>query len=59
MCPLVLKLKENKDIECVVCLTGQHKEMLEQVMKAFGVKGDYNLDIMKDRQTLTTITISI
>lgn len=59
MCPLVLKLKENKDIECVVCLTGQHKEMLEQVMTAFGVKGDYNLDIMKDRQTLTTITTSI
>ena len=59
MCPLVFKLKENKDIECVVCLTGQHKEMLEQVMTAFGVKGDYNLDIMKDRQTLTTITTSI
>ena len=59
MCPLVLKLKENKDIECVVCLSGQHKEMLEQVMTAFGVKGDYNLDIMKDRQTLTTITTSI
>lgn len=59
MCPLVLKLKENKDIECVVCLTGQHKEMLEQVMKAFGVKEDYNLNIMKDRQTLTTITTSI
>lgn len=59
MCPLVLKLKENKDIDCVVCLTGQHKEMLEQVMTAFGVKGDYNLDIMKDRQTITTITTSI
>lgn len=59
MCPLVLKLKENKDIDCVVCLTGQHKEMLEQVIKAFGVKEDYNLNIMKDRQTLTTITTSI
>ena len=59
MCPLVLKLKENKDIECVVCLTGQHKEMLEQVMTAFEVKEDYNLEIMKDRQTLTTITTSI
>ena len=59
MCPLVLKLKENKDIECVVCLTGQHKEMLEQVMTAFGVREDYNLEIMKDRQTLTTITTSI
>lgn len=59
MCPLVLKLKENKEIECVVCLTGQHKEMLKQVMDAFGVKEDYNLEIMKDRQTLTTITTSI
>ncbi len=59
MCPLVLKLKENKNIECVVCLTGQHKEMLYQVMKAFNVVDDYNLEIMKDRQTLTTITTSI
>lgn len=59
MCPLVLKLKENKEIECVVCLTGQHKEMLYQVMYAFHVKEDYNLEIMKDRQTLTTITTSI
>ncbi len=59
MCPLVLKMKEKKEIECVVCLTGQHKEMLYQVMDAFGVKEDYNLDIMKERQTLTTITTSI
>lgn len=59
MCPLVLKLQENKNLECVVCLTGQHKEMLKQVMDAFCVKEDYNLDIMKDRQTLTTITTSI
>lgn len=59
MCPLVLKLKANENIECVVCLTGQHKEMLEQVMTAFGVKEDYNLEIMKERQTLTTITTSI
>ncbi len=59
MCPLVLKLQENKEIESVVCLTGQHKEMLYQVMEAFGVKEDYNLEIMKNRQTLTTITTSI
>ncbi|SCY72685.1 non-hydrolyzing UDP-N-acetylglucosamine 2-epimerase [Butyrivibrio sp. INlla14] len=59
MCPLVIKLRENENIQCVVCLTGQHKEMLYQVMEAFGVKEDYNLDIMKDRQTLTTITTSI
>jgi len=59
MCPLVLKLQESNDIESMVCLTGQHKEMLYQVMEAFGVKEDYNLEIMKDRQTLTTITTSI
>ena len=59
MCPLVLELQKNKEIECKVCLTGQHKEMLKQVMDAFGVKEDYNLEIMKDRQTLTTITTSI
>ena len=59
MCPLVLELKKYKEIECIVCLTGQHREMLKQVMDAFGVKEDYNLDIMKDRQTLTTITTNI
>ena len=59
MCPLVYKLEEAKGIECVVCLTGQHKEMLQQVMDTFGIKADYNLDIMKDRQTLTSITTTI
>ena len=59
MCPLVLELKENREIECIVCLTGQHKEMLEQVMQSFGVVEDYNLEIMRNRQTLTTITTSI
>lgn len=59
MCPLVLELKKNKDIKTIVCLTGQHREMLYQVMEAFGVKEDYNLNIMKKRQTLTVITISI
>lgn len=59
MCPLILELQRAEGIECIVCLTGQHKEMLQQVMEAFEVKEDYNLDIMKDRQTLTTITTSI
>lgn len=59
MCPLVLELKKHKDIECRVCLTGQHKEMLKQVMDAFELVEDYNLDIMRDRQTLTSITTSI
>lgn len=59
MCPLVLELKKHNEIECIVCLTGQHREMLKQVMDAFNIKEDINLDIMKDRQTLTTITTSI
>ena len=59
MCPLAIELKKNPKIECVVCLTGQHREMLKQVMDAFDVREDYNLDIMRDRQTLTTITTDI
>lgn len=59
MCPLIMKLKKKNNIECIVCLTGQHKEMLRQVMDAFGIQEDYNLDIMRDRQTLTSITTTI
>lgn len=59
MCPLVLELKKHREIQCVVCLTGQHREMLYQVMDVFNIKEDYNLDIMRQRQTLTTITTSI
>lgn len=59
MCPLILELKKNQNIECIVCLTGQHKEMLCQVMNAFNIVEDYNLNIMRDRQTLTTITTRI
>ncbi len=59
MCPLVLELKKHKEIQCIVCLTGQHKEMLQQVMECFSVSEDYNLHIMKENQTLTGITTSI
>lgn len=59
MCPLALELKKHKAFECIVCLTGQHREMLRQVMEAFNVQEDYNLDIMRDRQTLTAITMEI
>lgn len=59
MCPLVIELKKKKEMQCVVCLTGQHREMLDQVMNAFGIAGDYNLNIMRERQSLTTITTSI
>lgn len=59
MCPLILEMKKHKQMDCKVCLTGQHREMLRQVMEAFGIKEDYNLDIMRERQTLTTITTSV
>lgn len=59
MCPLVLKLKENKDIDTVVCVTAQHREMLDQVLEAFNVVPDYDLNIMQSRQTLTHITASV
>jgi len=59
MCPLVLCLKKSKGITCCVCLTGQHREMLETVMEAFSVEADYNLEIMKTNQTLSLITTAI
>lgn len=59
MCPLILELKKTKQIDCVICLTGQHKEMLDQVMSTFAIRADYNLNIMQQDQTLFTITIEI
>lgn len=59
MCPLILEMENHSEIESVVCLTGQHREMLDQVMKIFGVKAQYDLNIMKPKQTLTTITTSV
>lgn len=59
MAPLVLELKKHKNLETVVCLTGQHREMLAQVMKVFGITEDYNLDIMEQNQTLTSITTAV
>ena len=59
MCPLVKELEKHEEIESIVCLTGQHREMLQQVIDIFGTKVKYNLDIMRPRQTLTTITTSV
>ena len=59
MCPLVNELKRRKTMKTVVCVTGQHRQMLEQVLKAFNVKPDYDLSIMKENQTLFDITVSI
>lgn len=59
MCPLVLELQKDPQIESVVCLTGQHRQMLDQVMEIFQIQGDYDLEIMRPKQTLTTITTDI
>lgn len=59
MCPLVLELQKTPQIESIVCLTGQHRQMLDQVMEIFDVRGDYDLEIMRPKQTLTTITTDI
>lgn len=59
MCPLVNELKSRKNIETTVCVTGQHRQMLDQVLEVFGVKPDYDLSIMKDKQTLFDITDGI
>ena len=59
MCPLVNEFKKRNELETIVCVTGQHKEMLAQVLHAFEVVPDYDLSIMKQRQTLFDVTISI
>ncbi len=59
MCPLVNELKRRKNFEIIVCVTGQHRQMLDQVLKAFSVVPDFDLCIMKDKQTLFDITASI
>lgn len=59
MCPLVKELEKIKEIESVVCLTGQHREMLKQVIDIFQISVKYNLDIMRADQTLVTITADI
>lgn len=59
MCPLVNELKSRERIKTVVCVTGQHRQMLDQVLEAFHVVPDYDLSIMKDKQTLFDITTNI
>lgn len=59
MCPLVNELKERNNIITKVCVTGQHRQMLDQVLDAFSVVPDYDLTIMKDKQTLFDITTNI
>ncbi|MEG1947897.1 MAG: UDP-N-acetylglucosamine 2-epimerase (non-hydrolyzing), partial [Lachnospiraceae bacterium] len=59
MCPLVNELKTRESIKTIVCVTGQHRQMLDQVLGAFNVVPDYDLSIMKDKQTLFDVTTNI
>lgn len=57
MCPLVKELEQRDGIQSIVCVTAQHRQMLDQVLTLFDVTPDYDLNIMRDRQTLTGITV--
>ena len=59
MCPLALTLRERPEFESLVCVTAQHREMLDSVLKTFSLRPDYDLDLMEPRQTLSTITAKV
>jgi len=56
MAPLIKELEKRDEIESIVCVTAQHRQMLDQVLETFYIKPDYDLDIMKQNQTLSEIT---
>lgn len=57
MAPLIKALEKNEEFESIICVTAQHRQMLDQVLEIFDLKPDYDLDIMTQRQTLTDITV--
>ena len=59
LCPLILELKKRKRFEVLVCSTGQHRSMLDSVLRAFRVKPDFDLDVMRTGQTLSSVTSRI
>ncbi|QDH20887.1 non-hydrolyzing UDP-N-acetylglucosamine 2-epimerase [Saccharibacillus brassicae] len=60
MAPLILELEKHpEEIESIVCVTAQHRQMLDQVLEVFKITPDYDLDVMKDRQTLNEISIRV
>jgi UDP-N-acetylglucosamine 2-epimerase (non-hydrolysing) len=59
MAPLLKELEKHEEFLCVVCVSAQHRQMLDQVLSFFKITTDYDLDIMKDRQTLNSITVNI
>lgn len=59
MCPLVKELKTRNTIQTIVCVSGQHREMLDQVLQVFDIVPEYDLNIMKARQSLFDVTVNI
>lgn len=59
MCPLVKELKQRENFSTIVCVTGQHRQMLDQVLEIFNVTPDYDLSVMRESQTLFDVTINI
>lgn len=59
MCPLVKELKKRRELETVVCVTGQHRQMLDSVLEVFEITPDYDLNIMKEKQTLFDVTTAV
>ena len=59
MCPLVKELRKHDCFHTIVCVTGQHRQMLEQVLRAFEIEPEYDLAVMKDRQTLFDVTTAV
>ena len=59
MAPLALELAGRDEIDSIICVTAQHRQMLDSVMDCFGLKADYDLDIMGKNQTLTDVTTRV
>lgn len=59
MAPLIKELKSRDEIESIVCVTAQHRQMLDQVLEVFNINPDYDLDIMKERQSLSGVTAKV
>lgn len=59
MAPIIKEIEKRKNLECIVCVSGQHREMLDQVLEVFKIKPQYDLNIMKHEQTITDITVGV
>ncbi len=59
MAPIIKEMEKRDNIKCIVCVSGQHREMLDQVLEVFKIKPQYDLNIMKHEQTITDITVGV